>query len=218
MSPSPPAAAAIIVPLPPYSLTCNLHRVGAGTLLHRIHDRRFGAIDFNPGKGSSRFAPFEIGGSFVPTAYAATSLECAIFEAIYHDIEPSAVFKSVLWSDLEKLLYSTVEVKRDVDLAKLFTADLMKWGIERNQLIDTPRSTYPQTRLWSSAIHAAGADVDGMIWTSRKYDEERAMMLFGDRVLLGDLSPVSSVDVTGDAGVLQLVYDLGSRAGIDIIR
>ncbi|MBB3956964.1 RES family NAD+ phosphorylase [Novosphingobium sediminicola] len=206
------------VPPPPSPLSCNLHTLTKSTVIHRIHDKRFGAIDFNPGFGNTRFAPFRVGGKFVPTAYAATSLECAIYETLYHDIEPAALFKSVYWTDLAKLVYSTVEVARDIDVAKLFTADLLKWHMVRGQLIDTPKSCYPQTQLWSPAIHGSGPTVGGMVWTSNKYDEDRAMLLFGDRVAIGDLNPLSSVDIISDPTTLQLVTDLAARSGIDIIK
>jgi hypothetical protein len=94
----------------------------------------------------------------------------------------------------------------------------MKWKMERTQLIDTPRSTYSQTRLWAPAIHQSDTRLAGMVWTSRKYDEERAMMFFGDRLATGDIISVRSVGVVTDRVTLQLVYELGDRSGIDIIR
>ncbi len=56
------------VPAPPYPCAYNSHVLAAGTILHRIHDARFGACEFNPGLGHSRFAPFEVDGAKVPTA------------------------------------------------------------------------------------------------------------------------------------------------------
>lgn len=209
---------AMTVPPPPAYLDCNLSVLPAGAVIHRIHDQQFGATDFNPGKGSSRFAPFAIGGASVPTAYAATSFECAAFETIFHDIEPAASFKSVFWSAIEVLIYSQLRLARDVRLASLFSADLHKFGIERTNLIDTPKTAYPQTRAWSAAIHEAKAAPEGMIWTSKRYDEERAMMLFGSRIEVHDLSPVRSVQVATDAGCLATLQSLSRRTGIDIIR
>lgn len=211
-------ASPIVVPAPPANPDCNLFTLKKGSVIHRIHDQRFGAEQFNPGFGNSRFAPFEIAGDAVPTAYAATSLDCAVFETIFHDIDPTEPFKSVLWSQLEILVYSTLELTRDVDIAKLFSADLMKWGVERTQLIDTPRSTYPQTRAWSPAIHGDTSGPHGMIWTSKKYDEDKALILFGDRVATSDLVRRRSVSVTADPTTLRVIFDQANRAGIDIIR
>lgn len=206
------------VPAPPDLCACSIHILSAGAILHRIHDGRFGACQFNPGLGHSRFAPFEIAGTKVPTAYGATSLECAVFETIFHDIDASAAFKSVRWSALEPLRYSQVRVNRDIRLASLFSADLMKLGLERSQLIDTHRSSYDATQRWSSAIHGSAGAPDGMIWMSRRYDQEMALILFGDRVVSADLEPVQTVSVTNDAATLQVISDQARRAGIVITR
>lgn len=150
-----PTVPAAIVPMPPSPMECNVLSLPAGTVIHRIHDKRLRAEQFNPGiNGDSRFAPIKTpDGSPIPTSYAATTFGCAAYETIFHDIEPGALFKSVSWTTIEKLSYSTLELGRDVRLAKMFSADLMKWGCARTQLIDTPPSTYPQTRLWSAAVH-----------------------------------------------------------------
>src|SRR5689334_6425480 len=109
---SAPAGGTIIVPPPPDPIDCALFSLKKGTLIHRVHDQRFTAAEFNPGFGKSRFAPFEVVGAAVPTQYAGTTLECAIFESIFHDIEPTAPIKSVGWSMIDRLHYSTVEVTR----------------------------------------------------------------------------------------------------------
>jgi hypothetical protein len=154
----------------------------------------------------------------VPTVYAATSVACAVFETIFHDIEPSAPFKSIYWSMLETLRYSRLELRRELSLAQLFSADLMKWGLERRQLIDTPRLSYPETRAWVPVIHESSNAPEGMIWVSRRFDEEQAMMLFGTRVEPASLRTLGSVEVTGDPGVLAVLHELATRANIDIIR
>lgn len=215
---SAPAGVTIIIPPPPDPIECAMFDLKAGTVIHRIHDQRFAAAAFNPGFGKSRFAPFDIAGAPIPTQYAGTTLACAVFESIFHDIEPSAPIKSVGWSTIDSLHYSTVEVTRDLKLARLFTANLSKWGLERTHLIDTPKSTYDRTRLWSFAMHQCAQQPDGMIWVSRRYDEEKAMILFGDRVGTSDLAPVATVKVTADSTCMDIVFALAEDAGIDIIR
>jgi hypothetical protein len=157
-----------------------------------------------------------VAGKAVSTAYAATSLECAAFETIFHDLEAAAPFKFVPLSSLEGLQYSTFQVDRPVRLASLYSADLMRFGLERRQVIDTPRSSYPITRLWSATVHHSDPKADGMIWVSRRYDQERALILFGDRVLTDELSVVASTRITEDPTTLEVIFDLGQRAGIDI--
>ncbi len=214
-----PAVPTSIVPIPPSTLVCNIHTLPAGTVVHRIHDTRFSAGQFNPGVGNSRFAPITAAGrSRIPTIYAATTYECAAFETTFHDIDPGALFKSVPWTTIEKLSYSTFKFTREIRLARFFSADLMKWNCSRSQLIDTPPSTYPQTRQWSKAVHDSDDSIDGTIWTSRKYDEEKVMLLFGSRVKKCDLVVKKSVAIISDAQALGDLHNLANRSGILISR
>ena len=99
---------------------------------------------------------------------------------------------------LEPLLYSTLELQRDFALTQLFSADL--------------------ARAWVPVIHESAAAPEGLIWVSRRFDEEQALMLFGSRVDPAVLRPLASVEVTGHPDVLRTVYELARRADIDIIR
>lgn len=212
----PPAGPA--VPPPPDLLECNAVVLSAGTVIHRIHDEQFGAAEFNPGKGGSRFAPFQVAGAFVPTAYGATSFECAAFESIFHDVDAAAPFRSIYWSQIEPLLYSRLTLRRNLSLASLFSADLIRFGLERRQLIDTHRSTNPDTRKWSPAIHEAPIRSDGIVWVSRRYDQDKALMLFGTRVRLGDFATHPSIRIATDPACLAALHEISQRCDIAIIR
>lgn len=211
---------AALVPAPPCPLTCNTHTLPAGTVVHRIHDTRFRAEEFNPGiQGNSRFAPISTAaGTLIPTCYAATTFACAAYETIFHDIDPDAPFKSVAWTKIASLSYSTLTLERPLRMASFFSADLMKWGLSRTQLVDTAPTTYPKTRLWAAAVHESDASLDGMIWTSRKFDEAKAMLIFGTRVPPGDFSAKSSVVIVSDANALGELHALARRSGILITR
>jgi len=207
------------VPEPPEARDHHLETVKAGTVVHRIHDKRFAAAGFNPGYGDSRFAPIaSADGKKIPTMYAATSFACAAFEYVFHDIDPNAAFKSVPWAKIDTLAYSTLQLKRDLNLACLFAPDLLRWNCSRMQLIDTPPSSYPKTRKWSAAIHDSDDVVDGMLWTSRKHDAEKAMIFFGDRVNAAHIDAKTSVDIASDAAALDDLHSLAKRAGIFIAR
>lgn len=215
-APRPPSGT---VPDPPPKLECNFHPIPAGLVIHRIHDQRFAADEFNPGFGKSRFAPLEAtDGRTVPTAYGATSLECAIHETIFHDIGGPAEFKSVSWTEIDRLSYSTLCTRTEMNLVALFAADLLKWGIERRNLIDTPRRTYGRTRRWAEAIHAQAPEAAGLVWVSRRYDQAYGLMLFGDRIGQDGLEPRSSTRLTADPGSLQCLHNLARRSGILIAR
>jgi hypothetical protein len=53
-----------------------------------------------------------------------------------------------------------------------------------------------------------------MIWTSRKYDEEQALILFGDRVKPSDITARSSTHIASNPEWLGELQELGRLAGI----
>ena len=204
----------ISVPAPTPGLECNVLVLPAGTELHRIHLRDRRAHEFNPGFGSSRFAPFTSAGIQVPTIYAATSFGCAAYESVFHDIDPAARFKTIPMSKVEELAGSRIEIDRDLKLARLFEPDLNKWGMTRQSLIDTPPSFYPLTRAWAQAIHDADSTLDGMIWTSRRFDEEKCLVLFGTRVDESSVDVLSSDDFADTPDLLDRLVEFGRLSKI----
>lgn len=146
------------IPLPPSPFPrINTQTVAKGTILHRTHGSGYRPGQFNPCRGQpTRFAPFNNAAKVcVPTLYAATTREAAAFESIFHDIEPTAVFKTVRLDVVELRSVSTIAPNRDLIVAGLFAPDLKAWGLSRSDLIETPKSTYDQTVLWAQAIHQA---------------------------------------------------------------
>lgn len=146
--------------------------------------------------------------------YAATSFGCAAYESVFHDIDPAANFKTVPLSKVEELAGSRIEIDRDLKLARLFEPDLNKWGITRQSLIDTPPSSYPSTRAWAQAIHDVDGTLDGMIWTSRRFDEEKCLILFGTRVDESTIGVLSSDDFASAPDLLDRLIQLGRLSGI----
>ncbi|WP_366509568.1 RES family NAD+ phosphorylase [Mesorhizobium sp.] len=177
-----------------------------------LRDRR--AHEFNPGFGSSRFAPFKSAGKEVPTMYLGTSFGCAAYESIFHDIDPSAAFKSVPMSKVDECACSVVKIDRDLKLGRLFEPDLNKWTVTRQTLIDTPPSSYVSTRIWAQAIHDANPTLDGMIWTSRRFDEDQCLILFGTRVDQSSIDVVSTGEFASSPLLLDHLVDLGRLSGI----
>ncbi|MGB3336945.1 MAG: RES family NAD+ phosphorylase [Devosia sp.] len=208
----------IAIPTPPAGLTCHPFEIVAGKELVRMHDAARAGTVFNPGFGKSRFAPFaDMAGASVPTAYAATTFDCAAFEYVFHDINPAAAFKTVPFGALNGIGVSMISPTRNLKLASFFEIDLNGFGLTRGQLIDTPASTYSDTAAWAKAVHALADGFDGMIWTSRKCDPDLAMIIFGDRVVTGDLELMSTGRLTHSAEYLSRLHELGKRAGIDIV-
>ena len=144
------------VPPPPSPFpSINTQTVAKSTILHRTHGSSFRPAQFNPCKGQpTRFAPFlNAAGACVPTLYAATSREAAAFESIFHDIEPTALFKTVRLDVVESRSVSRITPKRDLLLAGLFAPDLKVWGLSRGELIETPNQPMAKNPHRSQGAH-----------------------------------------------------------------
>jgi hypothetical protein len=197
----------------------NTQTITKGTVLHRTHGSSFRSAQFNPCMGQpTRFAPFtDATGTCVPTLYAATSREAAAFESMFHDIEPTARFKTVRLDVVESRSVSRIAPNRDLLVVGLFAPDLKVWGLSRSELIETPKSTYGRTVLWAEAIHRARPDIDGLLWTSRQCDPDQCVILFEDRISEGDFEVQDCIEVSADASLLLELRSFGQRAGITII-
>ena len=207
-----------LIPVPPHSFPgANTYVIPAATVLYRTHSATLRPGQFNPCLGQpTRFAPIQDrGGTCVPSLYAATTEEAAAFESIFHDIEATAAFKTVRLDVVIARSVSQVMPKRDLALVALFGPDLKAWGLKRTDLIDTPKSTYPQTAVWAQAIHGAHASADGLAWTSRQCDPALCVVLFGDRVTEADLVAAKRSEASEPVVLLRL-RDYGRRAGITI--
>lgn len=177
-------------PFPPDRLEPpNLVNLAEGELLHRVHASQFEGNAFNPCQGGpTRFAPIhDTRGACVPSLYAAQSVEAAIYETIFHDVNLKAARKSVPLQSVTSRRHSTLVTRRPLILASLRAPDLMKWGLTPATLIGSAPTQYGRTALWAKALHDQFTDVDGLIWTSNLCDPDAALMFFGDRVDPSDL-------------------------------
>jgi len=206
-----------MIPRPPPTFPA-VHRIKLppATELHRIHNSSFAGDSFNPCQGRpSRFAPLvRADGTCIPTMYAATNLECAVHETVFHEIPYDAKTKSIGYHDIAQLDYSVLRARRDLVVAGLFEPDLNRWGLTRRQLIDTFAADYEATAEWAIALHDAFSDIDGLVWTSGRCDPERAYLLFGDRVSVDLIPPVQRARIVETNALLLQIRDFADRANI----
>jgi hypothetical protein len=87
----------------------------------------------------------------------------------------------------------------------------------RRNLIDTLASEYVRTAEWAIAIHDAHPDIDGLVWTSRRCDPERAYLLFGDRSRQPCVVLLDSADIGGTPALMRDIQAFGKRAGITLV-
>lgn len=189
------AAHASTVPNPPDPFDAIEHVLPAGNILHRVHGT-FPAGSFNPGKGApTRFAPFvnaaDPAAGPVPTLYAAATAEAAVCETLLHDIPLEGGRLSA--AGYRGLKEATLELKRDVRLAKLMGAGLRRLHVAQQNLTATDGDVYDKTVLWAQAAHTAG--FEGLAWMSARENTAEAYVLFGDRVAEADLE-----ETTGGLG------------------
>jgi hypothetical protein len=102
---------------------------------------------------------------------------------VFHDVPLTATTRTVPEQRILSVAHSRLRFQAPLRLVKLYTPDIgAAWQLKRTDLIDTPASDYPYTAPWALAIHEARADIHGLIWTSRRYDPQRSIVLWGDRV------------------------------------
>lgn len=150
----------------------------------------------------------------MPSLYAATSLEAAIFETVFHDVAANRMFMTVPKQDVVARSHSVVATTRPLVMAELRAPDLKRWGLEREQLVSAPAAHWAATARWAEAIHRRFSDVEGLIWTSNRCDPESACLLFGDRIEAAALEVVSTRHGGDDDGFIDDVRRAGERAGI----
>lgn len=210
------------VPLPP---SAGPAPAGAPKLLSlnsarlcRIHQARFRGAQFHPGAGAeARFSPIRSAVKKpIPTLYAASTLEGALMETVFHDV-PTPPGDYIL--DIERLnelalCVSIIRPKGELHVLDLSTKGLQRLGLQRTQLVDTPVTAYPATRQWAQWLHGAVRGAQGLLWTSRKDDEAKAMMLFGDRVQEEEFVVELDRDPVHESPYLDQLLALAQHIGI----
>ncbi|MDE0693633.1 MAG: RES family NAD+ phosphorylase [Gammaproteobacteria bacterium] len=190
--------------------------LAGGTVVHCVHTLGLAGNAFDPCRGGpSRFAPIQNAqGECVPSLYAATSLQAAVFETLFHDVPLEARRKTIPRSSVEARQHTVLQLRRDLRLASLRAPGLLRWRVA-SALVWSPPTQYAATALWAKAIHDQFEDVEGLIWTSRRCDPDSAMLFFGGRATEADLQAISARD-GADASFLREVREAGEQAGVAI--
>lgn len=207
------------VPAPPSRLkNPNYFNLKAENHIHRVHLSTYSGNSFNPcSGGKTRFAPISnIKGECVPSLYAGSEIECAVYETIFHDVPVKALMKSVRKKDVVIRSHTELKVQRPLNLVALFNPDLKAWRITRDALIASTPEYYTDTAKWAEAVHKNFPEADGLVWTSNHCDPQLAYLFFGDRVAEKDFHIKSVRDGKVDSSFLADVRHAGQRAGITI--
>lgn len=186
-----------------------------GTDLHRLNSPTFAGNAFNPCRGAAtRFAPIvDRRGACVPSLYAGSSLEAAVFETVFHDVPVVPGIQTVPLQHVQDRCHSVLRLTRPIRLARLRTPDLKRWGVARADLIGSLPPSYRHTARWAEALHHQFDDLDGLVWTSNQCDPDDATLLFGDRVQEETIGLVATT-ACSDPTLLAAIRAAGQRAGI----
>lgn len=164
----------------------------------------------NPGKSEERTEPCgrfhffdDDAGGRVPVLYAAEGQDAAISETVFHDlpVDPEYTGASnaagaaparavVPESRLAAYGLVFLRPRRELTLIELHGHGLRRLGLRARNLTDTVPEEYPRTVRWARALHAAVPEADGLVWMSRQFNSEKAVVLFGNRTGQADLEIV----------------------------
>jgi len=150
------------------------------------------ASTFAEGWGDTRFAPLKMGtGTPVHTWYGASTPEVAYMESVLHDVplSPPGMFEV---DRLRHFRLATVRMVEPLRCVLFHTPYLPALGLDRAQLIDSLPACYGETRAWAQAAFEQCPDAQAIGYGSRRNDEGRCVMLFGQRL------PTPAFKVVGD--------------------
>ena len=177
--------------------------------LFRIHHQHFRPAEFNRGPRPAGRSSF-FGSPLIPVVYCAASQEVAVAETLFRDI-PLAGGRLTADAYLSRVM-SVLRPTQDLRLAQLH-----RLGISAKDLTDTEAFHYPRTAGWAEAIHR-NTDVDGLMWTSRQWNNAKALVLFGDRLAEHELTvEVAGRRVFADPVDFEWLAALGQSVHIAVI-
>jgi RES domain len=167
--------------------------------IYRGHESGIDGRRFNPGFGKpTRFAFFTYRkprrfpflkpkAANVAVLYGGNVVEVAIAETLFHDL-PLTLGATLLHPTYCNYAYSRMTPTRKLKLAALHGNGLRRLGLRNDQICDTDAIEYPDTVKWAEALHSRlDLALDGLVWMSRQFNHEEAIVLFGDRVTQQDL-------------------------------
>lgn len=191
-----------------------------GEAIVRVCDLRYPVTAFNHGTRTAALGRFHFfrdrEGGRVPVLYGAEGEDAAISETVFHDAPVDRGRAFVPARRLEDRAVAWLRARRELLLVELLGHGLRRLGLRPENLTATEADQYERTVPWAEAVHRSFPDIDGLIWMSRQFNAERALVLFGDRVTEGDLEAVGPVVPLKLGPGREIVDRAANRAGIVI--
>lgn len=188
-------------------------------LLWRVYPEKHGVGGFNgTGLGNARFSPVHSAGEVVPNLYAGATLDVALMETVWHDAPtPSDGFHLVLNESTETRRVGSLKLSAPLHLVDLTTVGLRRLGLARADVIDSEPLDHAITRQLAAWLYEHKPQAQGICWTSRQFDEGKAVVLFEPRMGSVKLAPETKDEVFTDGPHLDAVLSLAERLGAGVI-
>ena len=188
-------------------------------LLWRVYPQKYGVDGFNgTALGNARFSPLSIAGAIVPALYLGCTLDVALMETVWHDAPtPSDGFHLVLNESTETRRVGSLRPSAPLLLVDLTTVGLRRLGLVRSDVIDSEPSSYPITRRLAAWLYENQPQAQGICWSSRQFDEAKAVVLFEPRMGSVKWVPETKDEIFTDGPHLDAVLTLAERLGASVI-
>jgi RES domain len=191
-----------------------------GTVLYRVHDRKYHPNAFNPRVEHTHFLGSRFGGTkddWYPVLYAAPDPATALLETLLHDgaAFPGKPVRTLLRRDVGRYMFSQVRLNASVTLVSLVGARNMAAVAASPWLVQCDKDSYSISRYWAHWIRAQAKEAQGLIWLSKRDPSRQSLVLFEDRFgarhnVAGRLDHVPVLSPTGLAPI-----DLSEDFGIE---
>lgn len=163
----------------------------AGTVLFRVHQKRFLAAAFNPVPSHRYYG----GGRFDATAddlypfmYAGESVDVAVAETLLRDLVPDDTgIRRLPVARVAGRCISAVQVTSSLQLVSLCSGRDLGAVAQDPWLTTCDPRDYAQSRHWAHWIRSHAPTAAGYVWLSRREPGAVAYVLFGDRIPSGSL-------------------------------
>ncbi|MFF6994608.1 RES family NAD+ phosphorylase [Streptomyces sp. NPDC008313] len=168
----------------------------AGTELYRCHRETRAPGSFNPSHQHAFFDGDRFGATEQdPFSYLYAALDpvTALSEVLLRSVRfdgPSAQ-RRIPWARARMYCLSVLRTTTDLVLVDLMTAEGLAAVWQDSWLVDAEGDDYAKTRYWVRLIREHAADVQGLMWQSKRHRPREAIQLFGDRCGDGPLEPVA---------------------------
>lgn len=182
-----------------YGQTPALTTLRAGTVLFRIHQKRFPADAFNPVPCHRYYG----GGRFDATdddpyayMYAGSTVDVAVAETLLRDLSPDDTgIRQLPRPKVAGRRISAIEVTADLELVSLRSGTDLGAVAQDTWLTMCDPRDYAQSRHWAHWIRSHAKSAAGYVWLSRREPGAAAYVLFGDRFSPSVITPTVHPDI-----------------------